>query len=195
MKITEGKPTDHHSDEELVELFRRTGNKEIIGLLFKRYTHLVLGVCYKYFDEREDARDVAMNVFESLFTSLHKYEILNFKAWLFTVTKSQCVQLLRNRKKEGTSIRWEENLLAEVMENSGFTHHNIADEEEERIRKLNQAIRKLSPGQQHCILLFYFDSKSYQQIAETTGLGLNEVKSHIQNGKRNLKNLLEQSIF
>ncbi|NTW24721.1 MAG: sigma-70 family RNA polymerase sigma factor [Lentimicrobium sp.] len=193
--LTEGKLSDHLSDEELVEFFRESGNREIIGELFKRYTHLVLGVCYKYLGNHEDARDTAMGVFESLFSSLNKYEVRNFKSWLFTVTKSHCAQVLRERKKDFITIRWEDNLLGEVMENGGFSHHNADEETEERIRKLHRAVGNLSPGQQQCILLFYFEGKSYQQITETTGLNLNEVKSFIQNGKRNLKNALEQNLY
>jgi len=193
--LTEGNLSDHLSDEELVEFFRESGNREIIGELFKRYTHLVLAVCFKYLGNHEDARDTAMGVFESLFSSLTKYEVRNFKSWLFTVTKSHCAQVLRERKKDFVTVSWEDNLLGEVMENDAFSHHNAEEETEERIRKLHLAVGNLSPGQQQCILLFYFEGKSYQQITETMGLSLNEVKSHIQNGKRNLKNTLEQNLY
>ncbi|MHC1777504.1 MAG: RNA polymerase sigma factor [Lentimicrobium sp.] len=193
--LLDGKPSDHLSDEELVQFFRQSGEREVIGMLFRRYSHLVLGVCYKYLHERELARDTAMGVFESLFTSLKKYEVHHFKSWLFTVTKSHCAQVLREQKKEAGTIRWEENLLGEVMENDGFSHLTPEEETEERIRKLHHAVSDLSPGQQQCILLFYFDGKSYQQITETTGFSLNEVKSFIQNGKRNLKIILEQTLY
>lgn len=187
--------SENLSDEALVVLFRQTGNREVIGVLFRRYSHLVLGVCYKYLGNREDAQDAAMGVFESLFTSLCKYEVHHFKPWLFTITRSQCLQILRGRKKEGSYIIREENLLADVMENGGIVHHNNAEETEEQIRKLNLAVKTLSPGQQHCILLFYFDDKSYQEIAASSGFSVREVKSHLQNGKRNLKKSLEQSFY
>lgn len=193
--LKEGKQNDHLTDEELAGFFRESGDREIIGELFKRYAHLVLGVCYKYLGSRDDARDTAMGVFESLFTSLKKYEVHNFKSWLVTVTKSHCARFLRDRKKNFITTGWEENLLGEVMENGGIWHPNRDDETEEQIGKLHEAVRSLSPGQQQCILLFYFDSQSYQQISDTTGFNLNEIKSHIQNGKRNLKISLEQNFF
>lgn len=191
--ITEGKPGENLSDEELVELFRQYGDKDVIGLLFRRYSPLVLGVCYKYLNNREDARDTAMGVFESLFVSLKKYEVHNFKSWLFTVTKSHCAQTLRRTKRDACTVRWEENLMEEIVEYGSFPHHASEDETEEQIKKLHQAVGSLSPGQQQCILLFYLDDNSYQQITEATGFSLNEVKSFIQNGKRNLKIRLEQS--
>lgn len=193
--LFEGKPSDHLSDEELAGFFRQSGDQEVIGVLFRRYSHLVLGVCYKYFKDREIARDTAMGVFESLFTSLKKYEVHNFKSWLLTVTKTHCAQALRDQRKEAGTFRIEENLWGEVMENGGFSHPYNEDETEERIRKLQASVNDLSPGQQQCILLFYFDNNSYQQISETTGFTQNEVKSHIQNGKRNLKISLEKHFY
>lgn len=191
----EGKPSDHLSDEELAGFFRQSGDQEVIGVLFRRYSHLVLGVCHKYIQDREMARDTAMGVFESLFTSLKKYDVHNFKSWLLTVTKTYCAQALRDQRKEAGTFRIEENLWGEVMENGGFSYLYSEDETEERIRKLQASVKDLSPGQQQCILLFYFDDKSYQQISETTGFTQNEVKSHIQNGKRNLKISLEKHFY
>lgn len=191
--LTDENISDHLSDEELAGLFRATGQNEIIGELYKRYAHLVLGVCINYLKNRDDARDAAMEVFERLFVSLRKYEVRNFKAWLFTVTKSHCAMVLRQRKKEGISIGWEDHLWVEIMENGHFLHHHTEDEMEDRIRKLHQALNNLSPGQQQCVLLFYFDKKSYQEIENQTGYSPGEVKSYLQNGKRNLKMALENN--
>lgn len=186
---------DHLSDEELTGLFLESGKNEIIGELYKRYAHLVLGVCVNYLKNRDDARDAAMEVFERLFVSLRKYEIHNFKSWLFTVTKSHCAMILRQRKKEGISVGWEDHLLSEVMENGHFSHHHTEDELEHRIRKLHHALNNLSPGQQQCVLLFYFDEKTYQEIENHTGYSAGEVKSYLQNGKRNLKLALENNLY
>lgn len=191
----EGNLSENLTDEELIGFYRQSGDREIIGELFKRYSPLVLGVCYKYLVCRDDARDTAMGVFESLFASLKKYEVHNFKPWLVTVTKSHCAQALRAKKKEWATISHEENLLVDVMENGRFSHLNNEDDPEEMFRKLHRAVGSLSPKQQQCILLFYFDDQSYQQVSELTGFTLNEVKSHIQNGKRNLRIELEQSFY
>ncbi len=186
---------DHLSDEELAGLFRTSGDREIIGEFYHRYAHLVLGVCIKYLKNRDDGRDAAMEVFERLFVMLRKYEVHNFKSWLFTVTKSHCAMILRQRKKEGISVGWEDHLLVEVMENGHFLHHPTEDELEDRIRKLHHALNNLSPGQQQCVLLYYFDEKSYQEIENQTGYSGNQVKSHLQNGKRNLKLALENNLY
>lgn len=194
-RFTDENISDQFSDEELAGLFRVSGQPKIIGEFYRRYAHLVLGVCINYLKNRDDARDAVMEVFERLFVSLRKYEVHNFKSWLFTVTKSHCAMIMRQRKKEGVSVGWEDNLLGEIMENGSFLHHPSEDELEDRIRKLHHALNNLSPGQQQCVLLFYFDEKSYQEIEKQTGYSAKEVKSYLQNGKRNLKLVLESNLY
>ena len=63
-------------------------------------------------------------------------------------------------------------------------------EKEMNLTLLEEALEELNPEQKSCITLFYHHKKSYQQISEITGYSLLQVKSNIQNGKRNLKLLL-----
>ena len=62
--------------------------------------------------------------------------------------------------------------------------------EEERLEAISLAINRLKPDQKRCIVLFFFESKSYKEIENLTSFSAKEIKSHIQNGKRNLKNLV-----
>jgi RNA polymerase sigma-70 factor (ECF subfamily) len=59
---------------------------------------------------------------------------------------------------------------------------------------LEEAIQELSEEQRQCVILFYLKKNSYQQISEKTGFNLMQVKSYIQNGKRNLKILLDKKM-
>ncbi len=68
-----------------------------------------------------------------------------------------------------------------------------AAQREEKIEKLEKALTDLNPFQKKCIEMFYLKNMTYNQIVELTGFSANEVKSHIQNGKRNLKMLLTNS--
>ena len=76
-----------------------------------------------------------------------------------------------------------------------------ADEKEEKINyaekdialtQMETALQQLNAQQQQCVTLFYLHKKSYQQITEHTGYTLLQVKSNIQNGKRNLKIMLQR---
>ena len=56
------------------------------------------------------------------------------------------------------------------------------------------SLEELNPEQKQCLILFYLEKKSYQEISENTGFSLMQVKSYIQNGKRNLKILLDKKM-
>jgi len=181
------------SDEQLVARYARMNDIEIIGILYERYTHLLFTVCYKYLGNDADAEDTVMLVFEKLFALLKKSEINNFKSWIYTITKNECLMHLR-RKKSGERII-EDNLKkleVEIMESVEMNHLLSDDDGEHRIRYLETAITGLSPEQKQCIELFYLNEKSYREVEQITGYTYNEVKSHIQNGKRNLKKKMER---
>jgi len=180
-------------DEQLVVRYARTHDGEIIGILYERYTHLLFSVCYKYLGNDADAEDAVMLVFEKLFDLLKKSEIQNFKSWIYTITKNECLMQLR-RKKSGDRIK-EDNLKkleTDIMESVELDHLLSAGDGEHRIRYLETAITGLSSEQKQCIELFYLDEKSYREVEQITGYTYNEVKSHIQNGKRNLKQIMER---
>ncbi len=94
------KRATEEKDEELLKQFREDGDIEILGQLYERYMHLVYGVCLKYLEDRDTAKDEVMNIFEKLVTAVPEQEILSFKTWLYVVTKNHCLMLLRSRKSE-----------------------------------------------------------------------------------------------
>lgn len=180
-------------DEQLVARYILTDDKEIIGILYERYTHLLFSVCYKYLGNDADAEDAVMLVFEKLFELLKKSEINNFKSWIYTITKNECLMQLR-RRKSGERIK-EANLKkleTDIMESTELDHLLNDGNGEHRIRYLETAITGLSSEQKQCIELFYLDEKSYHEVEQITGYSYNEVKSHIQNGKRKLKQMMER---
>jgi len=190
IQLKRGKNTinypDDLSDEILVKQYLDTGNKELIAILFERYTHLVFGICLNYLQDSDHCKDAVMEIFESLFHKLANHQVENFRNWLYSVTRNHCLMAIR---KSDTIKRARNRLMEEPYE----TESDLADREEELL--LNKAIvisavDKLNHEQGTCIRLLYIDDKSYSDISAITGYSLNEVKSHIQNGKRNLKNLL-----
>ncbi len=187
------KELQSYSDEQLVSRYALTNDKEIIGVLYERYTHLLFMVCYKYLGNDQDAEDTVMLVFEKLFELLKKSEVQNFKSWIYTIARNECLMQLRHRKS-GEKVK-EANLKKldiEIMESAGADHLLSAGEGEHRIRYLETAINVLGNEQKQCIELFYLDEKSYREVEQITGYSYNEVKSHLQNGKRKLKQMMER---
>lgn len=184
------KKSREESDEELLRRFREGGDIGVLGQLYERYMNLVYGVCLKYLEEREQAKDEVMNIFEKLVTAVPGQEILNFKTWLYVVTKNHCLMLLRSRKSESVHI---ESMLSDptfFMEKEAVMHP-MEDEERIDMKRLEECMAKLKDEQKRCIELFYYEGCGYREIAERLGIEEGKVKSFIQNGKRNLRICLE----
>lgn len=180
------------SDEALIERFKATGSNQFIGELYKRYTHLVYGSCMKYLKDEDEGKDMVMQVFEKLLNRLKTETVQHFKSWLYIVVKNECLMHIRKKQQIENSMMEIKNSSVSFMEIDPGVHLN--EKEKERIMQLmEKGITELSKSQRNCIELFYLKEKSYQEVADITGLSLNEVKSHLQNGKRNLKLYMERS--
>ncbi len=178
---------NHISDTELLQRFYNDRNNEWLGILLQRYTLLLLGVCMKYLKNEEEAKDSVQQVFLKAITELHKYKVDFFKSWLYMVAKNHCLMQLRDKGKYTTEIN--ERIMAAADEPEEKNSHI---EKDNTLTNMAAALQQLNKEQQVCITLFYLEKKSYQEIAEQTQFTLMQVKSHIQNGKRNLKLLLEK---
>lgn len=173
------------TDEELVALYAKTSDKKHVGILFERYSHLVLGVCYKYLKNKEESRDAVICIFEKLFIVLKEQQIIHFKPWLHTVTRNYCLMQLRKKKQPDT-----EQDITELEEK--IQTEDECNYTEENLQQLESAINQLKPEQKKCIELFYLQQLCYVEIAAQTGYPLKKVKSYLQNAKRNLTIILSK---
>jgi RNA polymerase sigma-70 factor (ECF subfamily) len=181
------------SDQELLADFKSAGDLEVLGELYSRYVHLVYGVCLKYLKDREEAKDGVMQIFEKLIIEIPKHNIETFHSWLHVVTKNYCLMLLRSGKSEKEKFSEWINDPSVFME-TVIDLHPLDDEENSKSieRDLKDCIEKLKEEQRLCIRQFYFENRCYNEISGNLGLDEKKVKSHLQNGKRNLKICLEE---
>ncbi|MEP6926935.1 MAG: sigma-70 family RNA polymerase sigma factor, partial [Ginsengibacter sp.] len=168
-------------DNELLQNFYTDHDNEWLGILLPRYTLLLLGVCMKYLKNEDDAKDCVQQIFLKTIGELHKYKVEYFKSWIYMVAKNHCLMKLRDKGKVPAELN--EHMI------------KVPDETEEKIsliekdlllNKMITAINNLNTEQQQCVSLFYLEKKSYSEVSEITGFTIMQVKSHIQNGKRNL---------
>lgn len=183
-------PRTYHTqdDQTLLDVYYATGDNEALGILLQRYAMLLLGVCMKYLKEEADARDAVQQVIVKVIETLPRYKVTYFKSWLYMVAKNHCLMQLRNRKYPVLTMPEE---LAADATNESDSFEQLMNKEKE-LDRLTESILLLNQAQQSCIRLFYFDKKSYQEICDATGYSILQVKSYIQNGKRNLKIMLER---
>ncbi|MCW3089295.1 MAG: polymerase, sigma-24 subunit, subfamily [Ferruginibacter sp.] len=177
----------HIDDHQLLRNFYADKNNEWLGILLQRYTLLLLGVCMKYLKNEEEAKDGVQQVFLKAITELHKYKVDYFKSWLYMIAKNYCLMKLRDKGKQLIEIN---DLVLSAPDETEDTKKHL--EKDVTLTNMEKALQLLNEEQLQCITLFYLEKRSYHDIAEKTGYSLLKVKSHIQNGKRNLKIMLER---
>jgi len=186
-QIVRNDPFDHISDTELLDRYYSDNNNQWLGVVLQRYTVLLLGVCMKYLKNEEEARDAVQQIFLKSITELGKYRVAYLKSWLYMVAKNHCLMKLRDKNifipvEEKTQLTSFENDREDLLE------------KEATLTLLENALEDLNPEQKTCLTLFYLQKRSYQEIVNDTGFSLLKVKSDIQNGKRNLKILIEKKM-
>ena len=175
------------TDVELITQYKKKGDTTAMGELFRRYSYLVFGVAMKYLKDQEEAKDAMMMVFEKLMDDLMKHEVRNFKSWLHSVTRNHCLMKLRSeRSQEAKAEEYKKN-EAEVVEFVPEVHLNGESPRERQLQQLEAGIKTLKEEQRRCVELFFLKGKCYQEVADITGYTMKQVKSYLQNGKRNLK--------
>lgn len=176
------------SDAELLDAIRSGQDQAPIGELFARHGRLLLGVCMKYLRDEEESKDAVMDIFMTLGDKIRRHEVTHLKSWLYILAKNHCLMQMRKRKEVRTTSDPENN--PSLMELPEVLHPNEKGELEKKLTNLEAALKQLKPEHEKCIRLFYLEKKSYQEVADATGFDLKQVKSYIQNGKRNLAILL-----
>jgi len=177
------------SDAELLAEYRQSGELRVLGELYQRYMDLSYGVCFKYLEDSEAAKDAVMAVFEELIPKLRKHEPVHFKSWLYTVVKNHCLMQLRSRGKIKVMA-----LDPDRMQPEEEMHQEDIAQQEWQLNGLAKCLETLSADQKMTVELFYLQEKCYKEIVTITGLDWNKVRSLIQNGRRNLKICMEKSV-
>ena len=185
MSHTVNSDYNHIEDSQLLSKYYADLDSSWLGILLPRYTLLLFGVCMKYLKNEGDARDAVQQVFLKIISELHKYKVEYFKSWIYMVAKNHCLLVLRARGK-GTLEVNDKILAAEDIEEADKAG------QEHDLDQLEIAIGQLNDAQRKCIRLFYLEKQSYAEVAASTGYTMLQIKSHIQNGKRNLRLMLEQ---
>jgi len=180
----------HMTDKELLAKYHIVHDNRWLGILLQRYTLLLLGVCMKYLKNEDDAKDSVQQIFLKVIEELQKYKVEYFKSWLYMVAKNHCLMKLRGRQSK-MPVELTEKMTAAQEETTDWQEMVQNDW---TLETMETSLKELNPEQQHCVTLFYLEKKSYREISDITGFTSLQVKSYIQNGKRNLRILIEKKL-
>ncbi len=178
------------TDHELLDKFYADHDNEWLGILLQRYTLLLLGVSMKYLKNEEEAKDSVQQIFLKVIQELHKYKVEYFKSWLYMVAKNHCLMKLRDRRGKVTA-EINDRLAAKPGDETDL---QALVNNDHTLDLMEGALKELNAEQQQCLTLFYLQKKSYQEVSDESGYSMLQVKSYIQNGKRNLKILIEKKL-
>ncbi len=175
-------------DDVLLRSYRDTGDLAVLGELFHAHAEMVYYVCMRYLKDSERSKDAVMQIFEELIHKVNKQEIQRFGSWLYVLSRNHCLMQLRAEKNR------HQVSIDEFVEFPLAVHPDgEAEEKEKQLTALERCMERLPEKQKRSVNLFFLNEKCYKEIAELTGYSLKEVKSYIQNGKRNLKLCMEAS--
>jgi RNA polymerase sigma factor (sigma-70 family) len=167
------------SDEETVRRFQETGDPECFSELFRRYRKQVFFACRRFFAEDGAAEDATQETFLRAYENISRFHGGDFSGWLMRIARNLCIDQWRKQRPEAgmTEIGQVELARAQPLDEMSdwrFAAHLV-----------RQEMEKLSPEQRQCLEL-KIDGYSYEETAARTGLSLQAVKSHLQNGRRML---------
>ena len=180
---------EESDDNTLIARFKKSGDANIVAVLYDRYLEMIYAVCMKYLEDNEAAKDAVMEVFSQLSLKLQKHEVQNFKSWLYTLAKNPCPMQLRAASNK-KMIPLKENIMHFTTE----MHQDGENEKEFQLNQLNDCMETLSSEQRQVIDLFYLQQRSYKEIAGLKQMDWNKVRSLVQNGRRNLKICMDRKI-
>lgn len=191
MLLNREKSYKNLTDQELLEQYKVHRNKEALGFLLQRYTLLLLGVCLKYLKQEEEAKDAVQHVFSKAIAEVDKYPVSYFKSWIYTIARNYCFMQLRGKIRPMPEEAIDRN-YDDVLQDQFQETIDRIKEKEKLLDLMEDSLPQLPSNQRECISLFYLEKNSYRQISEKTGYNLLQIKSFIQNGKRNLRIIIEK---
>jgi RNA polymerase sigma-70 factor (ECF subfamily) len=167
------------------------------GKLVDDFQQKVFGTCISFVPNKEDAEDIAQEVFVEVFNSISKFKgDSKLSTWIYRITTNKCLEFIRkkNTKKRFAFLQSITGNAIPFDKTNYFTdinHPGIVLENKELNATLFKAINSLPESQSVVFTLHKIDGKSYQEVAEITNRSLSSVESVMFRAKKNLQKTLE----
>ncbi|MDP4130441.1 MAG: sigma-70 family RNA polymerase sigma factor [Bacteroidota bacterium] len=167
------------------------GEQTAFSQVVERYQNYVFTLVLRFVDNREDAEEIAQDVFVKAYRSLADFRgESKFSTWLFTITRTTCISFLRKKKLSIQSLDNEKTGLQVENKESGFRANII--EQKSRHNMLNEAIRMLGPDDGQVLNLFYKGEQTLDEIGKIMGLDPKTVKVKLHRARQRLKDKMEK---
>ena len=178
------------SDTEIISTVLH-GNQQAYAQLVERYQNYVFTIVLRYIKSREDAEEVAQDIFIKAYRSLSDFKgASKFSTWLYTITTTTCITFLRKKRLEVHSLDNEKVFEVADSQDSGMSANQI--EQKSRVNMVNHAIAMLSGDDAELITLFYKGEQTLEEIAQVLGIEANAVKVRLHRARTRLKEKMQK---
>src|SRR5438270_8162428 len=166
------------------------GDSAAYASLVQRYQNFVFTIVLRYVKSREDAEEVAQDVFVKAYRSLADFKgASKFSTWLYTIATTTSITALRKKKLEVQSLDNENVFERADRIDSGVNANMI--EQKSRVAMVNNAIQLLSADDAQVITLFYKGEQTLEEIAQVMGKEVNAVKVQLHRARTRLKEKMQ----
>ncbi len=177
------------TDEALLARYQASGEPRYLGLLYERYMPMVYGVCLKILRDPGRSEDAVMGIYEELVRKAREHQVESFRGWLYVLARNHCLMEWRKNQRRPTDYHAPENMVFFDAVESPFEVELPA----QNPKPLEKCLDELPQHQKQSVTMFYYEDKSYKEIATLLAEEIGKVRSYIQNGRRNLKICLEKA--
>jgi RNA polymerase sigma factor (sigma-70 family) len=186
LRFSTTKPLADVSDETLLAQYR-AGSPTALGVLYQRYMPMVYGVCMKVLRDSGKSEDAVMGIYEDLVRKLPDHEVGAFRGWLYVMARNYALMEWRKAQRRPTDHHAPEDMYRYDAVEQAFEV-----ELPKNTNPLEYCLGELNQHQRQCVTWFYYEEKSYKEIADQLREDIGKIRSYIQNGRRNLRICLEK---
>lgn len=167
------------------------GNQQAYAQLVQRHQSFVFTLVLRYIKSREDAEEVAQDIFIKAYRALADFKgSSKFSTWLYTIVTTTCISFLRKKKMDTYSL--ENEKVFETIENKDSGMHANQVEQKSRVAMVNNAIALLSADDAEIVTLFYKGEQTLEEIATILGIEANAVKVRLHRARTRLKEKMQK---
>ena len=183
------------NQEEFIKNLR-SGNQAAFSLLIDDYQQKVFHTCISFVPNKEDAEDIAQEVFLEVYKSIGKFKgNSKLSTWIYKICTNKCLEFIRKKNAKKRLVFIQRILGNEIPLDktnffTEFNHPGILLEHKEQSETIYLALNTLPESQKTVFTLAKLDGKTYQEIVEITGKSLSSVESIMFRAKKNLQKKL-----
>jgi RNA polymerase sigma factor (sigma-70 family) len=180
---------DRTTDNEIITRVLN-GEHQLYAQLVNRYQNFVFTLALRYTPQREDAEEIAQDVFVKAFRALKDFRgESKFSTWLYSIVNSTSITFLRKKKLDTHSLDRENIFELADSQQSGMDANLV--EQKSRVAMVTKAIQLLSPDDAKLITLFYKAEQSLEEISRILNIESNTVKVKLHRARTRLKEKME----